>query len=87
MSEEKFDYDAMQDSEAVGKLLLALIDGLEKGAMVLTSGDETLELSPEKLVKFSLKARKKAESSKLTIKIAWKHPDRFSASSPLSIES
>jgi amphi-Trp domain-containing protein len=87
MSEEKFDYEVMQDSEAVRNLLLALIDGIEKGAMVLTSGNDTLELSPEKLVKFSLKARKKTDSSKLTIKIAWKHPDRFSTSSPLTIES
>lgn len=87
MSEEKFDYDAVQDSSAVRGLLLALIEGLEKGTMVLKSGDDTLELSPGRLVKFTLKARKKSNSSKVTVKIVWKHPDRFGESAPLIIES
>lgn len=87
MSEEKFDYDAMQDSDAVRGLLLALIEGLEKGTMILRSGEDALELAPGRLVKFTLKARKKSDSSKVTVKIAWKHPDQFSESATLVIES
>jgi amphi-Trp domain-containing protein len=87
MGEAKFDYDAIEDTESVKTLLQALIEGLEKGSMILRSGDETLEMSPQRLVKFNLKARKRSDNSKLTIKIAWKHPDKSAAADPLVIES
>lgn len=87
MAEEKFDYDGLQEADAVKGFLQALIDGLERGTMIVKSGEDKLELSPQKLVKFTLKARKKSDSSKVTIKIGWKHPDKFSSTDPLIIET
>lgn len=72
MAEEKFVFDSLQDSKTIADFLESLTDGFGKGAISLsTNGDEIL-LTPQGLLNFSVKAKKKGNESKLTIKVAWK---------------
>lgn len=73
--EERFDFESLQDVQAIRSFLESLIEGFEKGRITLSSEDRVIDLNPNSLLKFSIKARKKPNAShQLSIKISWKAP-------------
>ena len=70
--EEKFFFESLQDPQAIKDYLSSLVDGLEKGRIVLATNGDELTLETPDLLKFTLKAKRKAETSKLSIKLSWK---------------
>ncbi len=70
-SDAKFSHESLQDKETIKQYLEAVLDGLDQGRIVLSSREDEIELQPEGLLKLTLKARRKGESSKLQIKIQW----------------
>ena len=72
MAEEKFVFDSLQDSETIGKFLASLTDGFDKGSITLATNGDEIVLSPQGLLNFTVKAKKKGDVNKLSIKIAWK---------------
>lgn len=67
----KFNHESLQDKETIKQYLQAVQEGLDKGRIVLSSLEDEMELQPKGLLKLSLKARRKGETSKLQIKIQW----------------
>lgn len=73
MSEEKFVFDSIQDSETIKDFLASLTDGFDKGTITLSTNGDAIELSPKGLLNFMVKAKKKGSGeTKLSIKVAWK---------------
>jgi amphi-Trp domain-containing protein len=72
MSEEKFVFDSLQDSETIKDFLSSLTDGFEKGCIKLCTNGDAIELTPSGLLSFTVKAKKKGANNKLSIKVAWK---------------
>jgi amphi-Trp domain-containing protein len=72
MSEEKFVFDSLQDSETIRDFLTSLTDGFEKGCITLSTNGDAIELAPSGLLNFMVKAKKKGSANKLSIKVAWK---------------
>lgn len=72
MSEEKFVFDSLQDSETIRDFLSSLTDGFEKGCITLSTNGDEIELAPKGLLNFMVKAKKKGSANKLSIKVAWK---------------
>ncbi len=72
MAEEKFVFDSLQDSESIRIFLQSLTEGFEKGSITLSTNGDTIELAPHGLLSFTVKAKKKDSTSKLSIKIGWK---------------
>lgn len=70
--EEKFFFESIQDPASIKDYLRSLIDGMESGRIVLATNGDELMLTPPDLLKFTLKAKRKAETSKLVLKLAWK---------------
>jgi hypothetical protein len=60
MSDEKFVFDSLQDSETIKSFLTSLTNG------------DAIELKPDGLLNFVVKARKKGSENKLSIKVEWK---------------
>jgi len=72
MSEiEKFDYEAIQDRQTMRQYLNALMEGIEKGKLVFSSGKEQILLAPTELIRLSVKAKRKPGKSKITMKLTW----------------
>ena len=72
MSEiEKFDYEAIQDRQTMRQYLNALMEGIEKGKLVFSSGKEQILLAPTELIRLSVKAKRKPGKSKITMKFTW----------------
>ncbi|WP_432735103.1 amphi-Trp domain-containing protein [Maridesulfovibrio sp. FT414] len=70
--EQKFIFESLQDSETIRQFLSALVDGFESGAINLSTNGDQIELTPKGLLNFSVKAKRKSDSNKISIKIAWK---------------
>lgn len=71
-TEEKFNFDSLQDSQSIGRFLESLIEGFKKNNIRLSTNGEEIELTPCGLLNFTVKAKKKDDSSKIAIKISWK---------------
>ena len=72
MAEEKFVFDSLQDSETIGKFLESLTEGFDKGSITLATNGDEIVLSPQGLLNFTVKAKRKGDVNKMSIKIAWK---------------
>ncbi|MFP4167764.1 MAG: amphi-Trp domain-containing protein [Desulfonatronovibrionaceae bacterium] len=70
--ENKFSHESIQDSQSIKQFLEALEEGLEKGTMHLSNQTESIDLFPQGLLKFSIKAKRKDETNKISLKIEWK---------------
>jgi amphi-Trp domain-containing protein len=82
-----FEYESYQDLETIQKVLESLNQGFTKQRIVLSSGDDTIELEPKNLLKFSLRAKKKENKTKLSIKISWKDGKIKGEKIPLEVGS
>ena len=67
-----FEYESYQDLDTIQKFLESLNQGFAKERIIFSSGDDTIELEPKNLLKFSVQAKKKEDKTKLSIKISWK---------------
>jgi amphi-Trp domain-containing protein len=75
MGDQKFVFESMQDAESIRKYLQAVMDGLDKGQFVVAAGDEQLVLQPTELLNFTVKARKRGGSGRLSLTISWRCPE------------
>ena len=73
MSElERFEHESIQDKHSIQQFFNTLVDGIEKGRIILSAEKDQTLLTPAELMRFSIKAKKKSGKSKLTIKLTWK---------------
>jgi amphi-Trp domain-containing protein len=70
---KKFSHESIQDARSISALLHSLMEGLENERIVLTSDSSEIELHPEQLLKLSIRAEKKGDTSKIELKIKWQH--------------
>jgi len=71
----EFRHESLQDCESIVKYLKALMEGFESGHLQLANGGEPIVLEPTGLLKLDLKARRKDDRNKLSIKVSWKDED------------
>jgi amphi-Trp domain-containing protein len=73
MSElEKFEHECIQDKHSIQQFLITLVDGIEKGQIILSAENDQALLTPAELIRLSIKTKKKTGKSKLSIKLTWK---------------
>lgn len=73
MSElEKFEHECIQNKHSIQQFFMTLVDGIEKGRILLSAENEQTLLMPAELIRFSIKAKKKTGKSKLSLKLTWK---------------
>ncbi|WP_319778521.1 amphi-Trp domain-containing protein [Maridesulfovibrio sp.] len=74
-SEKKFVFESLQDAESIRTFLQSLVDGFESGTINLSTNGDEIELHPEGLLNFTVKAKRKESGNKINIKIGWKDSD------------
>ena len=70
-TEKKFSFESLQDSTSIRKFLEALTQGIEKGTIHLSSNEGSIDMIPNGLLNFSVKAKKKGHENKIALKIVW----------------
>lgn len=73
--DEKFEFESIQDTLTIKDYLKSVIEGIDKGKIVLSTDGQELELHPGSLLKFEVKAKKKGDSTRLTLRISWRGPE------------
>jgi amphi-Trp domain-containing protein len=69
---QDFIFESLQDTQTIKGYLESLLEGLDKGKIILRSNGEEICLEPTNLVKLGIKAKKKGTTRKITMKLAWK---------------
>ena len=67
------------------KYLQSLIRGFETGSIALKSHEGALTLYPKEMINFNVRAKKKDDKTKLTLKISWK--DSVNSNNSFSIKA
>ncbi len=78
MSKEKdsdFRHESLQDRISIEQYLEALNRGFSSGQLKFTNEDGEIELNPRGLVNFEVRASKKQDRARLTLKFSWKDGD------------
>jgi amphi-Trp domain-containing protein len=78
--EDSFEYESLQDPQSIKDLIKGLLEGFDKGRIVLISNGSKITMEPSNLLKLSVKAKKRGETGKLEIKISWKEAKKVSVS-------
>ncbi|MBU0481302.1 MAG: amphi-Trp domain-containing protein [Proteobacteria bacterium] len=78
---QDFIFESLQDTQTIKGYLESILEGLEKGKIILRSNGEEICLEPANLVKLGIKARKKGTTRKLTMKLSWKEEKGVTISS------
>jgi amphi-Trp domain-containing protein len=88
-SDESFNYESIQDVDTIREFILSLVNGLESGSMNLSSNGDRIELHPSGMLKFSVKAKRKGQTGKVTVRISWKEKpdDRSLSDEPIKVNS
>ncbi len=73
--DQKFVFESMQDAESIRAYLEAVMDGLRKGRLLVSAGQEEFVLQPTELLTFAVKARKRGGSGRLSLTISWRCPE------------
>lgn len=82
----KFVFDSFQDRDTIKDYFRALMDGIDKGKIVLSTNGEKIELHPNALLRFAVKVKKKGGDSSLSLKISWKEKKKGAVSPNDSIQ-
>lgn len=85
MTEEKFVFESMQDAQSIKVFLESLMQGFENEKIVLASNGERIDLSPRGMLEFSVKARRRNDTGKLSISVSWKENPKNPATADTSI--
>jgi amphi-Trp domain-containing protein len=81
----KFVFDSFQDKDTIENYFRALMDGINKGKIILSTDGEEIELHPNDLLRFSVKVKKKGGESSLSVKLSWKEKKKGAVTSEDSI--
>lgn len=86
---QRFEFETIQDPATLRAQLASILDGLARGRLTLATEDQEIELVPGPLLKVSVKAKRKDDESRLTVKIAWKdvRPDEETAGKSMTVGS
>lgn len=71
-SSNTFNYESIQDTGSIKDFIKSLLNGLDNGKVYFASNGDEIELHPSDMLKFSVKAKKKGQTGKISIKISWK---------------
>lgn len=83
---ENFEFESIQDPDTIKTFMESLLQGFEKNRIRLASNGEEIVLFPSNMLKFAVKAKRKGNSSKLSLKISWKELKSVNVEAAESIE-
>lgn len=85
---EEFKHESLQDRQSIVKYLNALSEGFENGQLVFANKEKQIIFEPRGLLKLDVKAKRKNDKVKLSLKFSWKEDSAVNnmENGPLIIE-
>ncbi len=69
---DNFEFESYQDTQTIQEYLQSLVDGFSSGQISLNSERDNIILHPRGLVQLTIRARKKGDDNRLSVKMSWK---------------
>jgi len=74
--DSSFRYESLQDQESIRDLLKSVMDGIERGKLSFSDGDDDILLEPKGLLNFKLTASQQDNQYGINIHIGWQEEDK-----------
>lgn len=74
--DSSFRYESLQDAQSIRDLLKAVMDGLDKGSLSFSDGDDAIEMQPKGLLRLKLSASQQDSQQRVNIRISWQVEDK-----------
>ncbi|MEF2144246.1 MAG: amphi-Trp domain-containing protein [Desulfovibrionaceae bacterium] len=71
LHEEKIQFETLDDPGTVKAMLLHVVDGIDRGRIILASDEEELVFYPGSLIKLSIKGKRTHGTSKIKMSLSW----------------
>ena len=75
MKKKQVKHESYQDNETIKRYLQQIIDGLDKGKISLSSGEDSILLEPHGLLEFVFSASESKSKQQLNLKFSWTPQD------------
>lgn len=72
MAKDDFVHESIQDNTHIADYLQALIEGFRQGHLKFNAESQEIDMYPDDLVELSVKAKRRGERNKITLKFEWK---------------
>ncbi len=72
MSTEEFKHESLQDKESIVEYFTALSEGFSKGRLAFANKEKQIIFEPKGLLKLDVKAKRKNDKVKFSLKVSWK---------------
>ncbi len=75
MSTEEFKHESLQDRDSIVQYFNALSEGFSKGRLAFANKEKQIIFEPKGLLRLDVKARRKNEKIKFSLKVSWKEKE------------
>ncbi|MFT5082656.1 MAG: amphi-Trp domain-containing protein [Lentisphaeria bacterium] len=77
VSEEKndFRFESLEDRKSIRKILEAMADGFDGGALSFSDDQGGISMSPDGLLHIKLNAEKEDGQNRINLRVTWQEPD------------
>lgn len=73
--DKSFRHESLQDTKSIRRMLKALTDGFDKGALKFSDEDGEIVLEPEGLLQLKLTASETDGRQRVNIRVTWQSDD------------
>jgi len=86
---DEFKHESLQDRQSIVQYLDAISKGFSNGKLVFANRDKQIIFEPKGLLKLDVKAKRKSDKIKLSLKVTWKEKggDKDATANILTIDS
>ncbi len=84
--DSSFRYESLQDQESIRDLLKSITDGIERGKLSFSDGDDDILLEPKGLLHFKLTACQQDNQYGINIHIGWQEKDKSKRRKTLAVK-
>lgn len=75
LHEEKIFFETLDDPDTVKNLLLHVIDGIDRGRVILANEEDEMVFYPGSLLKLTIKGKRTQSTSKIKLSVSWSRLD------------
>jgi len=66
-----FRHDSLQDAKSISKIMDSITEGLAKGKLAFSDGDDKIVLSPDGLLELKVTASQEENRQRVNVRISW----------------
>ena len=75
-ADSSFRHESLQDQDSIRDLLEAITQGIAKGKLTFSDGDNELVMEPEGLLRLKVTATRQDELQRVNLRISWQAQDK-----------